>query len=49
MTSCREDEELVFHCPVCNESFIVDLNMKTTIIEKGCVYCGSTITEEAFS
>lgn len=47
--TAAENEEVIFRCPECDESFVVDVDMKAILIKKGCVYCGSLATNDAFS
>ena len=47
--SGKEDEEFLFVCSKCEESLGVNREMKRTLIERGCVICGTSVTEEAFT
>lgn len=47
--SSEGDREYDFLCPECGESLGVDLSMKETLIQRGCVVCGSSVTEAAFT
>jgi endogenous inhibitor of DNA gyrase (YacG/DUF329 family) len=47
--SSEEDEEYTFVCPECNEHLEVNNSMKTALLERGCVICGTPVTEEAFT
>jgi hypothetical protein len=40
--------EYTFVCPGCRERLAVDGPMRETLIRKGCVVCGSTVTGAAF-
>lgn len=44
-----EDDEVIFVCSECRESLEVNGEMKRTLIERGCVICGTPVTEEAFT
>jgi len=44
-----EDERYAFVCPACEESLEVTGSMKDTLVDQGCVICGTVVTEEAFS
>jgi len=39
----------VFTCPECKEALEINDPMKNTLIKKGCVICGTPVTEEAFT
>lgn len=41
--------EYLFVCPECAESLEVNGLMKEELIEKGCVICGASVSEDAFS
>lgn len=45
----EQEEEYVFDCPVCDESLEVNDLMKDTLVERGCVICGATVTNAAFT
>ncbi len=47
--SGERDEELSFVCPECEESLAVNEEMKNTLIQRGCVICGTPVSEEAFT
>lgn len=47
--SGQDGEEYAFVCSACEESLEVNEPMKKTLIERGCVICGTTVTEEAFT
>mgnify|MGYP000748812417 CR=1 FL=1 len=49
MMSPGPTEEFTFVCPACGESLDVNDSMRTALLEKGCVICGSTVSDEAFS
>ena len=36
----------VFMCPECRRSIEVDDAMRATLLEAGCVVCGTPVTEE---
>jgi endogenous inhibitor of DNA gyrase (YacG/DUF329 family) len=44
-----EVDALVFVCPRCQESLEVNPPMMDALIERGCVICGSAVSEGAFS
>jgi hypothetical protein len=44
-----DEEEYAFVCPECEECLRVNISMKSTLIERGCVICGTTVTEESFT
>jgi Zn ribbon nucleic-acid-binding protein len=44
-----EDDKYAFVCPACEESLEVNSSMKETLVERGCVICGTSVTEEAFA
>jgi predicted RNA-binding Zn-ribbon protein involved in translation (DUF1610 family) len=41
-------EEFEFGCPDCGETLTVNEPMKRTLVENGCVVCGSGLTADAF-
>lgn len=41
--------EYTFVCPGCEESITVNESMKTAMIDRGCVLCGSGVSSEAFT
>ncbi|MFB6179801.1 MAG: hypothetical protein ABEI77_08765 [Halorientalis sp.] len=43
------DEDYLFVCPACEERMEVNGSMKEALIEKGCVICSASVTEESFS
>ncbi|MHB9288857.1 hypothetical protein ACKVMT_17655 [Halobacteriales archaeon Cl-PHB] len=47
--SSGPSEEFTFVCPACGESLDVNDSMRTALLDKGCVICGSSVGEEAFS
>ncbi|MFB6297857.1 MAG: hypothetical protein ABEH56_04990 [Salinirussus sp.] len=47
--SGEESEEYAFVCPECEERLNMNKTMKQTLIEEGCVICGTPVTEEAFT
>jgi len=44
-----ETEGYAFVCPECEEYLKINKMMKDTLIERGCVICGSPVAEEAFT
>jgi Zn ribbon nucleic-acid-binding protein len=44
-----ESEGYAFVCPACEERLEINKTMKETLIERGCVICGTSVTEEAFT
>ncbi len=46
--SSEEDKEYVFLCPACDESLKVNDSMKESLVDRGCVICGTSVTMEAF-
>jgi hypothetical protein len=47
--SGEECDGYAFFCPECQECLEINKKMKDTLIEKGCVICGASVTEEAFT
>lgn len=47
--STEEEVEFAFDCPECGESLATNDAMRETLVEKGCVVCGATVTNEAFT
>ncbi|MGB9933558.1 DUF7560 family zinc ribbon protein [Haloarcula amylolytica] len=47
--SSDEGEEFTFVCPECEERLEINRTMKNTLIERGCVICGISVTEAAFT
>jgi predicted RNA-binding Zn-ribbon protein involved in translation (DUF1610 family) len=45
----RDTPEFEFSCPACGETLRVDASMRTTLLERGCVVCGTVVTTGAFS
>jgi endogenous inhibitor of DNA gyrase (YacG/DUF329 family) len=41
--------EFEFSCPACGETLRVNGSMRSTLIERGCVVCGTVVTTGAFS
>lgn len=41
--------EYLFVCPVCEETIDVNSSMKDALVENGCVICGSSVSQAAFS
>jgi predicted RNA-binding Zn-ribbon protein involved in translation (DUF1610 family) len=39
----------VFICPECQEEIRIDAGMRSSLIDSGCVVCGSEVTNEAFT
>lgn len=48
MSQDREDN-FTFACPECGEELEVNEGMRTALLNNGCVICGATLNEEAFS
>ena len=42
-------EDFVYVCPECSESIVVNDEMKLALKENGCVMCGATVSDGAFS
>lgn len=42
-------DDFTFVCPACEEDLEVNGSMKAALIEKGCVICGSAVTDRAFT
>ncbi|MFB6120876.1 MAG: hypothetical protein ABEJ68_07160 [Halobacteriaceae archaeon] len=42
-------EDYVFVCPECGESMEVNASMRDALVENGCVVCGATLSEGAFT
>lgn len=40
---------LTFVCPGCDESITVDAATRASLIENGCVLCGTTVSRNAFA
>lgn len=49
MMERTEDDDFRFVCPECDESISVNASMKEALLEKGCVICGASVTEQAFT
>jgi endogenous inhibitor of DNA gyrase (YacG/DUF329 family) len=47
--SGEESEGYAFVCPECEERLEINKTMKETLIERGCVICGTPVTEGAFT
>jgi transcription initiation factor IIE alpha subunit len=47
--SGEESGGYAFVCPECEERLEINETMKETLIERGCVICGTPVTEEAFT
>jgi hypothetical protein len=47
--SSEENKDYTFLCPECNESLSVNGPMRELLIDRGCVICGTSITESAFT
>jgi predicted RNA-binding Zn-ribbon protein involved in translation (DUF1610 family) len=41
-------EDIVFTCPDCGETMVVNPAMQDALLANGCVVCGATVAEEAF-
>lgn len=42
-------QAFVFTCPTCQEEIRIDAGMRESLLEHGCVVCGSDIDPAAFS
>lgn len=42
-------KDIEFRCPACAESLTVNEPMKAALVSNGCVICGASLTEAAFS
>lgn len=42
-------EDYTFVCPECGESLSVNDSMRNALIDNGCVICGSSVQDEAFT
>jgi predicted RNA-binding Zn-ribbon protein involved in translation (DUF1610 family) len=42
-------EDIIFVCPDCGESMVVNPSMRDALLGNGCVVCGSPVPEDAFS
>lgn len=40
--------ELLFACPQCGSSLFVNQPMRDTLLEEGCVLCGSELSDDDF-
>ncbi|EMA56112.1 DUF7560 family zinc ribbon protein [Halococcus thailandensis] len=47
--SSETGAEYAFLCPACGESLEVNDSMKQALIQKGCIICGTTVTDGAFT
>jgi len=47
--STGEGSDFRFACPECGESLAVNAAMRDALLERGCVVCGSSVTDAAFS
>lgn len=43
------DKDYLFLCPECDESLKVNDLMKESLVERGCVICGTSVTSKAFT
>jgi hypothetical protein len=41
--------EYTFDCPECAESLAVNESMRTALQDRGCVVCGATLDDDAFT
>jgi hypothetical protein len=41
--------EYTFDCPECAESLAVNESMRVALEDRGCVVCGATLDEDAFT
>jgi predicted RNA-binding Zn-ribbon protein involved in translation (DUF1610 family) len=39
----------VFSCPECQEEIRIDGGMRSSLLDAGCIVCGSEVTREAFT
>ena len=44
-----KDGAIAFLCPRCGEAIEVDESMRWALLRHGCVLCGATVDEDAFS
>lgn len=44
-----DESSFRFVCPECEESLEVNAAMRDALVERGCVICGSAVTEGAFT
>lgn len=42
-------QAFVFTCPECHEEIRIDAGMRDSLLAYGCVVCGASITNTAFS
>jgi len=47
--SSEEDKAYVFLCPECDESLKINDSMKASIVDRGCVICGTSVARKAFT
>lgn len=48
-TTMTATEDYTFVCPECGESLSVNDSMRNALIDNGCVICGSSVQDEAFT
>lgn len=41
-------EDIVFTCPGCGETMVVNPAMRDALLANGCVVCGAGVAESAF-
>jgi predicted RNA-binding Zn-ribbon protein involved in translation (DUF1610 family) len=41
-------EDIVFTCPDCGETMVVNPAMRDALVANGCVVCGAAVAEDAF-
>lgn len=42
-------QDYTFVCPECGETMSVNGPMRDALVENGCVVCGASVTDDAFS
>lgn len=42
-------EEIVFTCPECGETMVVNPAMRDALRSNGCVVCGASVSDDAFA
>ena len=47
--SMQPGQAYVFTCPICQEEIRIDAGMRDSLLEFGCVVCGSDISSAAFN
>ncbi|MDH5019776.1 DUF7560 family zinc ribbon protein [Halobacterium rubrum] len=41
-------EDIVFTCPECGETMVVNPAMQDALLSNGCVVCGASVADDAF-